>query len=59
LWTAAEVVLGLLAAAAFLESAFGLCLGCKVFAVLMRVGVVPEDVCERCNDIWARHSATT
>jgi Domain of unknown function (DUF4395) len=52
-WTAAEVVLGLLASAAFLESVFGLCLGCKVFAVLMRVGVVPEDVCERCNDIWA------
>jgi len=52
-WTAAEVVLALLASAAFLESVFGLCLGCKVFAVLMRVGVVPEDVCERCNDIWA------
>ena len=50
-WTAAEVP-GLLAAAAFLESAFGLCLGCKAFAVLMRVGVVPEEVCERCNDIW-------
>ncbi len=52
-WTAAEVVLALLASAALLESVFGLCLGCKVFAVLMRVGVVPEDVCERCNDIWA------
>ena len=52
-WTAAEVVLGLLAGAALLESAFGLCLGCKAFAVLMRAGVVPEDVCERCNDIWA------
>jgi Domain of unknown function (DUF4395) len=56
-WTAAEVVLGLLAAAAFLESALGLCLGCKAFAVLMRAGVVPEDVCERCNDIWAAHGA--
>lgn len=52
-WTAAEVVLALLAGAAFLESVFGLCLGCKVFAVLMRVGVVPEEVCERCNNIWA------
>jgi hypothetical protein len=58
-WTAAEVYLGLLAAAAFLESALGLCLGCKAFAVLMRVGVVPEEVCERCNDIWAPHGATT
>ena len=52
-WTAAEVMLALLASAAFLESAFGLCLGCKAFAVLMRAGVVPEEVCERCNDIWA------
>ena len=52
-WTAAEVFLGLLATAAFLESALGLCLGCKAFAVLMRAGVVPEEVCERCNDIWA------
>jgi hypothetical protein len=52
-WDAAQVVLGMLAAAAFLESAFGLCLGCKLFAVLMRLGVIPEDVCERCNDIWS------
>ena len=52
-WGAAQIVLGLLAVAAFLESAFGLCLGCKAFAVLMRLGVVPEEVCERCNNIWA------
>jgi hypothetical protein len=53
-WTAAEVVLGLLATAAFLESALGVCLGCLTFGVLMRKGIVPEEVCERCNDIWAR-----
>ena len=51
-WDAARVVLGLLAGAAFLEAAFGLCLGCKAFALLMRVGLIPESVCERCNDIW-------
>jgi Domain of unknown function (DUF4395) len=56
-WTAAEVFLGLLAAAAFLESALGLCLGCKAFAILMRAGVVPEEVCERCNNIWAAPGA--
>ena len=53
-WGAAQIVLGLLVAAAFLESALGLCLGCKVFAVLMRVGVVPEEVCERCKNIWVK-----
>jgi len=56
-WGAAQIVLGLLATAAFLESVFGLCLGCKAFAVLIRLGVVPEEVCEKCNNIWAR-SAT-
>jgi hypothetical protein len=48
---AAYVVLGLLIAAATLESVFGLCLGCKIFALLMRTGVIPEEVCERCNDL--------
>jgi hypothetical protein len=52
-WTAAEVFLALLASAAFLESAFAICLGCRAFAVLMRAGVVPEEVCERCTNIWA------
>jgi Domain of unknown function (DUF4395) len=45
------VVVALLVAlvvAATLESAFALCLGCKVFAGLMRIGVVPQSVCERC-----------
>ena len=52
-WTAAQVVLGLLVVAATLESALGICLGCMTFGVLMRAGVVPDEVCERCNDIWA------
>jgi Domain of unknown function (DUF4395) len=57
-WGAAQIVLGLLAVAALLESAFGLCLGCKAFAVLMRLGVIPQEVCERCNNIWAPSPAT-
>ena len=50
-WPAASVVLLLLATAAFLEAAFGLCLGCRAFALLMRLGAIPEEVCERCADI--------
>ena len=50
---AAYVVLGMLAAAATLESVFAYCLGCKVFGLLMRAGLVSEDVCERCNNIWS------
>ena len=53
-WGAAQVVLGLLAVAAFLESAFALCLGCKAFALLMRVGVIPESVCRECADLSRR-----
>ena len=52
-WTSAQVALGLLIVAATLESVFAYCLGCKVFALLMRVGVIPDDVCERCNNIWS------
>jgi len=26
---------------------------CQVFALLMRVGLVPEETCERCANIWA------
>jgi hypothetical protein len=46
--TVVAVLLALLVAAATLESAFAFCLGCKIFALLMRVGVVPQSVCERC-----------
>jgi hypothetical protein len=55
LGTAAYVVVGLLAVAAFLESALGLCLGCKAFGLLMHWGVIPDDVCEACNNIALRH----
>jgi Domain of unknown function (DUF4395) len=50
---AANVLLALLVAAASLESFLGFCLGCKIFAGLMKAGIVPAEVCERCNDIWA------
>ncbi len=55
LTTAAWVVVALLACAAFLEAAFGICLGCRVFAVLMRTGIIPESVCEECADLSKRH----
>ena len=41
--------------AALLESAFAICLGCIVFGYLMKVGVIPEEVCEACVDISRRH----
>jgi hypothetical protein len=52
--TAATVLLAALIVAATLESVFALCLGCKVFGLLMRLGAVPDDVCAECADIWSR-----
>ena len=54
LTTAADVLTGLLVVAATLESVFALCLGCQVFALLMRAGLVPEETCERCANIWSQ-----
>ena len=48
---AAQLVITALIAAAFLESAFAICLGCIAFSFLMKLGVIPESVCESCNDI--------
>jgi hypothetical protein len=52
--TAADVVLILFLPAAGLESIVGYCLGCRVFALLMRAGIVPESVCVECADISGR-----
>jgi hypothetical protein len=51
---AADVVLALIVVAAGLESIFAYCLGCKVFALLVRAGLVPEEVCLACTDISGR-----
>jgi Domain of unknown function (DUF4395) len=56
---AAYVVLGALAAAATLEAVFALCLGCRIFALLMRTGIIPDEVCARCNDLWGGAPAAT
>lgn len=52
---AARIVVALLVVAASLEAFLGFCLGCKVFGLLMRAGVIPEDVCEECNDLSLRY----
>ena len=48
LHAAAIVVLSMLLVAAGLEASLGLCLGCKVFALLARAGIVDDADCERC-----------
>jgi Domain of unknown function (DUF4395) len=41
-----------------LESVFGLCVGCIVFGWLMRLGIIPEEVCAECADISLRSRRT-
>ena len=51
--TAALALVGVLAVFASLEAAFGLCVGCRVFYLAMRVGLVPPSVCEDCLRVLA------
>ena len=49
--TAAYVLVGMIMVAATLESVFGYCVGCVIFGLLMRAGVIPQSVCVRCNNL--------
>ncbi len=48
------ILLGLIAVAATLESVFAFCIGCTVFAALMRTGLIPAGACEACADVSPR-----
>jgi hypothetical protein len=50
----ADALLGLLIVASGLESIFAYCLGCKIFGLLMRAGVIPAEVCADCADVGPR-----
>ena len=54
-WTApAYALTAAIVVAATLESALGLCIGCRLFALLIRIGVIPAAVCVECAQIGAR-----
>ncbi len=52
--TVADLVLIVFLPPVVLESVFGYCVGCKIFALLMRAGVIPAEVCADCADLSAR-----
>jgi hypothetical protein len=47
----ANVLLGMMVLFAGLEAAVGFCVGCRIFALLVRAGLLPDAVCEACADI--------
>jgi len=53
---AAVVVLAIMAVFATLESVFALCVGCQVFQLLIRAGIIPQEVCEACENISLRNA---
>ncbi|XDD49041.1 DUF4395 domain-containing protein [Leptospira sp. WS92.C1] len=46
-----EIGIGILAFFALLESTLGFCAGCFVFGYLMRWGIIPQEICEKCNHL--------
>ena len=54
---AAYVLVGIIAVFASLESGLGLCVGCKVFYIGMRLGLVPASVCEQCANVLSANRA--
>lgn len=54
----ALILVGMIAAAATLESAFGLCLGCLLFARLVALGVIPSRACVACADLPLQRPTT-
>jgi hypothetical protein len=53
----ADGLLVMLIIAAGLESILAFCVGCRIFGLLMRVGLVPDAVCAECADIWGPRAA--
>ena len=51
---AAWILVAVLIVAASLEAFAGFCLGCAIFGFLQRRGLIPDDVCEACNNISLR-----
>ena len=48
----ARALVAAILVAASLEAFVGFCLGCWMFRLLMRIGLVPEETCEACRDLW-------
>jgi hypothetical protein len=54
---AVDVLLGAVVVAAALESVLAFCVGCRLFGLLMRAGMIPDAVCAECADIRIRGGA--
>lgn len=53
----ANGLLAMMVVFATLEAVLGFCVGCRIFAGLMRLGVIPQETCEACANISLRTAA--
>jgi len=53
----AAVLLAGMILASGLESIFAVCIGCRLFALAMRAGLIPAAVCAECADIGLRSAS--
>jgi len=51
------IVIGALAVFSALEAFAGFCAGCKMFAILMRLHIIPLDSCPECENLLERQRA--
>jgi hypothetical protein len=57
--SAALIVITVILVAALFEALAGFCAGCWLFARLVRMGLVPDHVCQACADLTTRTDAAT
>ena len=46
-----SIILGMLVIFASIESILGFCTGCFVFQYLMKIGLIPQTICDKCSEI--------
>lgn len=56
LGAAGYAVFAIMALFAGMESIFALCVGCKIFSLLIRLGLIPDEICEECADVSLHHA---
>jgi hypothetical protein len=50
------ILMGILIIFSFLESFLGFCAGCKIFNILIRLGLIPQNICEACSNYSPQQS---
>ncbi|MBM31529.1 MAG: hypothetical protein CL764_01595 [Chloroflexi bacterium] len=50
------ILISILIIFTFLESFLGFCAGCKVFNILIKLGLIPQTICEACSNYTPKNT---